>query len=130
VEDPVLRVAANLLLKQVIDRLGLDSALKAMLGDLLGSIIGGGQPKTVTTIMGDVGNRLDALEEVTANLAPLAPEADQLHELGTLIFDGALLAYLTAAIAAPVATADDTVLALEPVTGPLLAPVRALLGMP
>lgn len=129
VEDPVLRIAAQLILKQVIDRLGLDSALHAMLGDLIGGILGGGQPTTLTSIMGDIGNRLDALEETTAALAPLAPEADDLHEMGTLLFDASLLAYFVAAVADPVATADDTVTALEAVTGPLLAPVRALLGM-
>jgi len=129
VEDPVLRIAAQLVLKQVIDRLGLDSALHAMLSDLVGNLLGGGQPKTLTDIMADIGNRLDALESSTAALAPLAPEADDLHELGTLIFDAALLAYFAAAVADPVATADDTVNVFTPITGPLLAPVRALLGM-
>ena len=130
IEDPILRIAAQLVLKQVIDRLGLDSALHAMLGDLIGSVLGGGQPKTLQDIMGDIGDRLDALESSTAALSPLAPEADQLHEMGTLIFDAALLGYLAAAVAAPKATADDTVAVFAPVTGPLFAPVRALLGMP
>src|SRR5882762_2217846 len=129
VEDPVVRIAAQLILKQVIDRFGVDTALHAMLGDLVGSILGGGQPKTLQAIMGDVGNRLDALEAGEAALAPLAPEADQLHELGTLAFDVALLGSLAAAVAAPVATANDTVAVLEPVTGPLLSPVRSLIGM-
>lgn len=130
VEDPVLRIAAQLVLKQVIDRLGVDTALHAMLSDLVGGILGGGQPKTLTDIMADVGNRLDALEGGQAELSPLAPEADQLHELGTVIFDASLLAYFTAAVVDPAATANDTVDVLAPVTGPLLAPVRALLGMP
>ena len=130
IDDPVLRIAAQLLLKQVIDRLGVGTALQAMLSDLLGGIIGGGQPKTLTAIMGDVGNRLDALESGQAELAPLAPEADNLHEMGTLIFDAGLLAYLAAAVAAPVATADDTVAVFAPVTDPLLTPIRVMLGMP
>jgi hypothetical protein len=130
VEDPVLRVAAQLILKQVIDRFGLDTALHQMLGDLLGSIIGGGQPKTLQAVTADIGNRLDTLEGSVASLAPLAPEADDLHTMGTLIFDAALLGYVTAAIADPVAAANDTVNVLAPVTTPLLAPLRALLGMP
>lgn len=129
VEDPVVRIAAQLVLKQVIDRLGLDSALHAMLGDLVGGIFGGGQPKSLQAIMGDIGNRLDALESNQAELAPLAPEADNLHEMGTLIFDAALLGYFVAAVADPVATADDTAAVIDTVAGPLLAPVRALLGM-
>jgi hypothetical protein len=129
IEDPIVRIAAQLVLKQVIDRLGLDTALHAMLSDLVGGILGGGQPKTVTDIMADIGKRLSALEEGQAELAPLAPEADQLHELGTLLFDAGLLAYVAAATIAPVATADDTVIVFEPITGPLLAPIRAMLGM-
>ena len=129
IDDPLLKIAATLLLKQVIDRLGVDTALQAMLSDLLGGIIGGGQPKTLQDITADIGNRLDALEAGQAALSPLAPEADQLHELGTLIFDAGLLAYLTAAVVDPVSTADDTVGVLAPVTGPLLEPVRMLLGI-
>lgn len=129
IEDPVLKIAAQLVLKQVIDHLGVDSALTAMLNDLLGGILGGGDPKTLQAIMADIGNRLDALEKGQAELSPLAPEADNLHEMGTLIFDAALLGYFVAAVADPVATANDTVDVLETVTGPLLAPVRALLGM-
>lgn len=130
VEDPVLRIAAQFVLKQIIDRLGLDSALKAMLNDLVGGILGGGNPNTLQSIMADIGNRLDALESGQAELSPLAPEADDLHEMGTLIFDAALLGYFAAAVADPVATANDTVDVFAPVTGPLLAPIRALLGMP
>lgn len=129
VEDPVLRIAAQLVLKQVIDRLGVNTALQAMVNDLVGGILGGGDPKTLTDIMGDIGNRLDALESGQAELSPLAPEADNLHEMGTLIFDAALLAYLAAAVADPVATANDTDTVFAAVAGPLLAPVRALLGM-
>lgn len=130
IDDPIAKIAAQLVLKQVIDRLGLDTALQAMLGDLLGGILGGGQPKTLTDIMGDIGNRLDSLESGQAELSPLAPEADQLHEMGTLLFDAALLGYFVAAVADPVATANDTVDVFAPITGPLLAPVRSLLGMP
>lgn len=129
-DDPVLRIAAQLVLKQVIDHLGLDSALHAMLGDLVGALLGGGPPKTLQDIMADIGTRLDALESSVAALAPLDDEADDLHEIGGVIFNAALLGYCAAAIADPKATADATVIALEPVTGPLLAPVRALLGMP
>ena len=129
IEDPIARIAGQLVLKQVIDRLGINTALGAILNDLVGSIFGGGQPKTLTDIMKDIGNRLDSLESGLSELAPLAPEADDLHELGTLIFDVAMGAYLVAAVTDPVATANDTVAVFAPITDPLLAPVRALLGM-
>lgn len=130
IEDPVLRIAAQIVLKQVIDRLGLDSAIKVILNDLIGGILGGGQPKTLKDIMGDIGNRLDALENSVSELAPLSPEADDLHEMGTLIFDASLLAYFAAAVADPVDTANDTVAVFDPIISPLLAPIRAMLGMP
>lgn len=130
IEDPILKVAAQVVLKQVIDRLGLNSALTAMVNDLIGGILGGGQPKTLTDITADIGNRLDALESVTAELSPLAPEADNLHEMGTLVFDGFLLAFLADAVLNPVGAADDTATVFATVTDPLLAPVRAMLGMP
>lgn len=129
-EDPVLRIAAQLVLKQVIDRLGVDTALGAMINDLIGGLLGGGPPKTLTAIMGDIGNRLDSLEHSTAELAPLAPEADQLHEMGTVIFDAALLGYFVASVADPTATADDTTAVFSPILDPLLSPLRSLLGMP
>lgn len=130
IEDPVLRVAAQVVLKQVIDRLGLNTSLQAMVNDLIGGILGGGQPKTLQDITADIGNRLDALESVTAELSPLAPEADNLHEMGTLAFDGFLLGFLTDAVLNPVGAASDTVTVFATVTDPLLAPVRAMLGMP
>lgn len=130
IDDPVIRVAASVVLKQVIDHLGIDSALTAILNDLLGGIIGGGHPQTLQAVTADIGNRLDALEHSVSELAPLTPEADQLHELGTLAFDVGMLAYFTAAVTDPVGTANDTVDVLAPVTGPLLSPVRSLLGVP
>jgi hypothetical protein len=129
IDDPLIKVAAQLLVKQVIDRLGLDTALGAMVNDLLGSVLGDGPPKTLQDVTADIGKRLAALEESVANLAPLDDEADKLHEMGTLIFDAALLGYFTAAVIDPAATANDTVNVLNPITGPLLGPVRALLGM-
>jgi hypothetical protein len=130
VDNPLLRIAAQLVLKQLVDRLGLNTALGALLNDVLGPVLGGGRPKTLTAVTAQIGKRLNASDDGLAQLAPLAPEADQLREMGTLAFDAALLGYLAAAIADPVAAADDTATALDTVAGPLLAPLRGLLGVP
>lgn len=129
IDDPLIRVAAQLLLKQVIDHLGVDTALHQMLGDLLASVLGGGKPASLQAVTADIGHRLDALESAQAALSPLAPEADDLHELGSLAFNAALLGYVTAAVADPVATANDTVAVLGPVTAPFTDPIRTILGM-
>lgn len=130
IDNPVIRIAAQLVLKEIIDRVGLDTALGKMLGALLGPVLSGGPPKTLAAVTAQAGDRLNGAETALAALAPLAPEADQLAEMGTLTFDAALLAYLAAAVTSPRAAADDTTAALDPVVTPLLAPVRGLLGMP
>lgn len=129
VDNPLIRIAAQLILKEIINRFGLDTALGKLLGGLLGPVLGGGKPKTLAAVTAQIGGRLNGTEDGLAALAPLAPEADALHEMGTLAFDAALLGYLAAAVAAPVTAADDTAAALDSVVTPLLAPVRALLGV-
>lgn len=129
IDNPVIRIAAQLVLKEIIDRVGLDTALGRMLDALLGPVLAGGPPKTLAAVTAQAGDRLNGAEAALGVLAPLAPEADQLAEMGTVTFDVALLAYLAAAVTEPRAAADDTVAAFEPVVTPLLAPVRGLLGM-
>lgn len=129
IDDPLIRIAAQLVVKQIIDKFGLDTALNTMLTDLLSQVFGDGPPKTLQQVTADIGSRLAALESSVAALSPLDDEADQLHELGGLAFNAALVGFAAAAVADPVDAANGTVLALEPVTGPLLAPLRALLGM-
>ena len=130
IDNPVIRLAAQFLIRQVIDHLGLDTALRTLVSDLLGGILGTGPPKTLAEVTAAVGNRLNAAEESVAALSPLAGEADALHEMGTLAFDAALLAYLTAGVTQPRAWADDTYAVLNAVAGPVLNPLLRLLGAP
>jgi hypothetical protein len=128
VDDPLIRLAAQFVLRELIDRLGVDTALGALLRDVLGPALSGGKPKTLQDVAAAAGNRLNGAEAGLAQLSPLAPEADALHELGTVAFDAALLGYLALGVADPKGWADDTAAALEPVTVPLLGAVRGLLG--
>lgn len=130
VDDPVLRLAAQVILRQVVDHLGLDTALRDLASSLLGGILGTGPPKTLAGVTGAVGDRLNAAEQSVAALSPLADEADALHELGTVAFDAALLAYLTAGITDPRAWADDTAAVLHVTVDAVLGPLLALLGAP
>lgn len=130
VDNPVLRLAAQLILRQVIDHLGLDTALRDLTGDLLGGILGTGPPKTLTGVTEAIGSRLNSVEQSVSDLSPLAGEADGLHEMGTLAFDAALLAYLTAGVTDPRAWADDTAAVLHVTADPLLDPLLRLLGAP
>lgn len=130
VENPVLRLAAQFALRQVIDHLGLDTALRDLAGGLLGGILGAGPPKTLAGVTAAIGGRLNAVEGSVSALSPLAGEADDLHEMGTLAFDAALLAYLTAGVTDPRAWADDTSRVLHVTADPLLDPLLRLLGAP
>ena len=130
VENPVLRLAAQFILRQVIDHLGLDTALRDLAGELLGGILGGGPPKTLTGVTAAIGGRLNGVEKSVSDLSPLAGEADDLHEMGTLAFDAALLAYLTTGVTDPRAWADDTNRVINVVAGPVLDPLLRLLGAP
>ena len=130
VDNPVLRLAAQVILRQIIDHLGLDTALRDLAASLLGDILGGGPPKTLADVTGAVGNRLNAAEQSVAALSPLADEADALHEMGTVAFDVALLGYLTAGITDPAGWADDTATVLHATVDQLLAPLLSLLGAP
>jgi hypothetical protein len=130
IDNPVLRLAAQFVLRQVIDHLGLDTALRDLAGKLLGGILGTGPPKTLAGVTEAIGNRLNAVEGAVSDLAPLAGEADDLHEMGTLAFDTALLAYLAAGITDPRAWADDTNAVLNATAGQVLGPLLRLLGAP
>jgi hypothetical protein len=130
VDNPVLRLAAEFVLRQVINHLGLDTALRDLAGRLLGGILGAGPPKTLAGVTEAIGSRLNAVEQSVSDLSPLAGEADDLHEMGTLAFDAALLAYLAAGVADPRAWADDTNAVLNATAGQVLNPLLRLLGAP
>ena len=130
IDNPVLRLAAQFILRQVIDHLGLDTALRDLAGQLLGGILGAGPPKTLAGVTEAIGNRLNAAEAAVSDLSPLAGEADDLHEMGTLAFDAALLAYLTTGVTDPRAWADDTNAVLHVTIDPIINPLLRLLGAP
>ena len=130
IDNPLVRLAAQFIIRQVIDHLGLDTALRVLTADLLGGILGTGPPKTLTEVTAAIGGRLNAAEGSVAALSPLAGEADALHEMGTLAFDAALLAFLAAGVTEPRAWADDTYRVLNTVAGPVLDPLLRLLGAP
>lgn len=130
IDNPVIRLAAQGILRQIIDHLGLDTALRDLAGQLLGGILGAGPPKTLEQVTAAIGNRLNAVEASVSDLAPLAGEADDLHEMGTLAFDAALLGYLAAGVTDPRGWADDTYAVLNAAAGPVLDPLLRLLGAP
>jgi hypothetical protein len=62
VEDPPLRILLGFLIRQVIDRLGIDKAVGALISDLIEPIIGKGPPKDLHDTIMDMSDRLLAME--------------------------------------------------------------------
>lgn len=133
VDVPLLRPEIERIVRGFLTVTGIDKDLAGILGSQLNALLGWNAPAGLADTTREIGLRLNALESavggVTATIEPLKPESDALREIDSLAFNVALLSYLGAAIAEPVATANDTEAAFAVVTKPLLAPVRALLGM-
>jgi hypothetical protein len=66
VEDPVLRITLGFIIKQIVDRLGIDKLVGTLIDDLLAPILGGKRPTDLHGVMSDVSQRLNALESQQA----------------------------------------------------------------
>ncbi len=133
VDVPLIRPEIERLVRGILNVTGLDKDLAELLGSQLNALLGWAEPKGLADVAREVGDRLNSLESAVGGLTdtvePLKPESDDLREMGTLLFDAALFGYFAAAVADPVGTANETESVLGAITDPLLAPIRAALGM-
>lgn len=63
IDDPILRIAVGFLIKQVIDRLGIDKAVGTLIDDLLKPMLGSSPPHDVHDTIMDISGRLAAMEK-------------------------------------------------------------------
>ncbi|MGH9618330.1 MAG: hypothetical protein ACRD45_01285 [Bryobacteraceae bacterium] len=110
IDDPVLRIAATFALKQVIDHLGVDTAIGKFTNDLVSGFIGHAAPQTIAAVETDEGNRLNALEtqwqQFFANGGQDVEQlGDNLETMRSPVFLAVFLGLLGAEIVEPVATA-------------------------
>lgn len=63
VDDPLLRISLGFLIKHVIDRLGLEKPLGALIEDLMAPILGNPAPRDLHDVIADISKRLSAMED-------------------------------------------------------------------
>ena len=110
IDNPVARIAGTLLLKQVVDHIGIDTAVGAFVNDIVSQFLGGPAPRSMAAVVVDVGNRLDTLESqwqvFMGNGGTEVEElGDDLHEMHSPVFAAIVLGVITAQILDPVSTA-------------------------
>lgn len=132
VDDPLARIAAQLLLRQVIDRLGVDKLAGDLLGQLGGALLGAGTPQTLQDVTRQVAQRLNAGEQQWAQF--YGNGGDDIEQLGhemresaSPLFTAGLVAYFAGAVADPAGTAAVTDDVVTPAVRGILTPVLGLL---
>jgi hypothetical protein len=112
VDDPLLRAALAVALGQVVDKLGIDKAMGALLSSLIADLTGGAPPSTLQEVAADIAKRLAQLETAEANWwASGGPELEQAGEAwkgwAGVLGDAALVAFFVEAAADPTAWATQ-----------------------
>lgn len=125
VDDPLARLALGFLLRQLVDRLGVDRLAGAALSDLLSPLLGSPRPNSLPGVIRDVSDRLGALEAQQATFWEHG--GSDVEQAGSLwagitspLADAAVLAWLAEGVADPVAWADQ----IADVFNPLLTGVK------
>lgn len=122
VENPLARLALGFALRQLINRLAVDKVAAQLLDDLLGPILGTQHSHGVADTVNGLSARLEAVERRWADFMDHGgPEIEQAgsdwKDMDGLATDAALLAFMAATIADPVAAANDTARVVLPVSG-------------
>lgn len=133
-DQPELRIAASLIVRELVNHFGIDTVLGRLLHDVMSPLIGGAPPATLTDTVTDVCQRLDALEGFRTTFAEdggqdLLDLGKFLESLNSAGMDAAMVAFLAAAAIDPVATASGTVDAAEPLATAAADALKALLGL-
>lgn len=62
IDDPIARIGLGFLIKHVIDKLGIDKAVGALIDDLMAPFIGAPKPRNLHDVIMDISKRLGAME--------------------------------------------------------------------
>lgn len=121
IDDPLLRIALPFVMKEVINRLGIEKPAGELLDGLLSSILGQGPPKNLHAVILAICDRLTAVEGQWATfMSDGGPEILQAGEewakITSLTADAGLLAFFGSMVADPTAWARD----VSDVAGPLV----------
>jgi hypothetical protein len=81
VDDPVLRFTLGFLMREVIDRLGIDKAVGDLISGLLDTLTGGGPPRDLHAVVMDISQRLAVQEQQWAQF--FTDGGSQVEQAGT-----------------------------------------------
>lgn len=112
VDNPLLRLALSVVLREIIGRLGVDRVAGDLLGALMAPLLGNPNPGNLHDVTDDLARRVSALEAQWARyMTDGGPELDQAgRQYKSIASAGAqlaLLAFFGLAVAAPDAWARD-----------------------
>lgn len=132
IDDPVARLLASVLIHQVINRLGIDKAAGQLLADLAGPLLGNPRPQNLHDVVGNIGQRLDALDAQWATFmddggSQVLQAGREWRDITGLVTDAGLLAFFGAAVASPERWAADVASAAGPLVREATAAVSSLL---
>lgn len=131
-ENPLARLALGFAVRELVNRLAVDKVAARLLGDLLGPVIGTPRSHGVADTVNGLGARIEALERTWADFMDHGgPEVEQAgsdwKDMDSVFTDAALVAFMAATIADPVAAAAETARVIIPVTNSAAAAWHGLL---
>lgn len=121
IDDPLLRIGLSFIMKEVINRLGIEKPAGELLNSLLASLLGDGQPKNLHAVILAICNRLSGVEGQWATfMQDGGPEilqaGEQWANITSLTSDAALLGFFGLMVADPAGWARD----VSDVAGPIV----------
>lgn len=121
IDDPLARIAAGFIIRELTERLGIDAAIGDLLHALAGPLAGGAEPRTLTDVIADLAARVTSLEGQWGTfMADGGPQILQAGEewasITSLIVDVGLLAFFAQLATFPAAWAAE----VSDVAGPVV----------
>lgn len=125
VDDPLARLVLGFLMKQVIDRLGIDKAAGDLVSALLAPLLGDPKPHDLHDVVLDISKRLQAMEQQWSTFfadggSQVEQAGEQWQQLQNPVLAAALLANFGAAAADPTGWARTVADVIGPVTDGIL----------
>lgn len=132
IDDPLLRIVLGFVMKEVINRLGIEKPAGQLLESLLAPLFGAGPPKNLHAVILALCQRLNAVEGQWATfMGDGGPEilqaGQEWQKLTGLATDAGLAAFFGVMVADPAAWARDMTAVASPVVGGAIDGISTIL---
>lgn len=106
VDDPFARLLLNFLIKEVINRLGIDKAAGTLVHDLLAPILGQPKPRNIHDVVADMSARLVTLEKFAATFmedggSQVEQAGKDWRDITSIAGSAAIVAFVAQGVVAP-----------------------------